>query len=132
MGGFLRMQAFARTAGDDEYVQAVRKDLERGPRRRAIHMALGFALLLVGLIWSLVVPQKLLAALADQEGDVLLAAIRGGIAVGAAAAVFILLGVRFIADVRAAGRHDRTARLMIRYHDRTAQDGDDRADTPGP
>ena len=44
-----------------------------------------------------------------------------GIATGAAAAVFVLGGLRFIAESAGAGVHDRAARLLIDHHQRLAQ-----------
>lgn len=123
MGGFLRLRISARTGGDEEFIQAVRDDLPGHPRRRAAYGLLGLVLILVGLIWMCVVPLVLFEKLSQRTDDVLQPALMGGIATGAAAAVFVLGGFRFIADWRAGAVQDRIARLLIEHHERLAAAG---------
>jgi hypothetical protein len=120
MGGFVRLKTFAKTAGDEEFIQAVRRDLRRRPRRRAICAVLGLVLILVALAWMCVVPLLLFQTLSQRSGHVLQPALMGGIATGAAAAVLVLAGFRFISDWTAGARQDRIARLLIEHHDRLA------------
>jgi len=131
MGGFLRFQVFARKADDRQFVQALREDLPRRPRRRALQGMLGLGLILAGLLCAFVVPQLLLNHLARTEGDVLTTALTRGIAIGAAAAVLVLSGVRFLGDWSAAAVQDRMARLLVDYHDRLADAAEEGAGGEG-
>lgn len=121
MGGFVRMQAFRKTMGDDEFVEYVRGDLARRPRRRAIMLAVGFGLILLGIVWLPVVPNLLHAKLAAQEADVLWQAIIAGVAAGAAGAVFVLMGVRLLAEAAGGAQRDRMAKMLLdSYHSKAA------------
>lgn len=113
MGGFVRMQAFRKTMSDDEFVEYVRSDLARRPRRRVVMLAVGFALILLGIVWLPVVPNLLHAKLAAQEADVLWQAIIAGAAAGAAGAVFVLMGVRLLAEAAGGAQSDRMAKLLL-------------------
>jgi hypothetical protein len=114
---------YARAAGDEEFIQAVRQDLDRRPRRRAAQAALGFLLVLMGLILMLVAPPMIFEKLSQSRQDVLRRALMGGVAVGAAAAVFVTGGLRFIADWSGHRVQDRIARLLIDHHERLRAQG---------
>jgi hypothetical protein len=125
MGGFVRLKVSARHTDDEQFIQAVREELKRRPRRRAIAAGVGLALILLAMIWMCTVPMLLLDRLSQSTEDVLQPALTGGIAAGAAGAVFVLVGFRFIADWRAGAVQDRISRLLIEHHDRLAAGGGD-------
>jgi len=121
MGTFLRLQVFARKAGDDEFVEALRRDLKARPRRRAIRLAAGLGLILLAILWTLTVPRMLWRTLSQRADDVLVPALTFGIAAGAVAAAIVLFAVRLIAESQAS-LQDRMGRLLIDYHDRLARE----------
>lgn len=123
MGGFVRLKMYARTAGDEEFIRAVRDDLQGRPRRRAIQAAAGFGLVLAGLILMCVAPPMIFDRLSRSRDDVLRHGLMTGIAVGAAAAVFVMGGLRFITDWGAGRVQDRIARLLIDHHERLKAQG---------
>ena len=131
MGGFVRMTAFRKTMSDDEFVAYLRSDLPRRPRRRSIMLAVGFAAILLGMLWMLIVPATMLTRLAAQESPSLPLAVVGGAASGAAAAAFILIGVRLLAESLGAAERDRTARLLLECYGRLHPTGPEAEDLTG-
>ena len=117
-----RLRACAANSSDDEFVEAVRKELRPGRKRGRIYAAVGVGLILLGAAWTLLAPRYVADALGRREGDVLVPAIRASMAVGAAAAVFVLMGVRMLSDARAARVQRRMAELLVARHDKLSAD----------
>ena len=132
MGGFIRMQAFRKAMSDDEFVDRIRRDLPRRPRRRAVMLVVGFGLILLGIVWLPVVPNLLHAKLSAAEGDVLGWAIIAGTAAGAAGAVFLLIGLRLLVDSAAGAKHDRMAELLLDCYQSKDATKDESASHNGP
>ncbi len=128
MGGFLRMQAFRKTTSDEEFIESVGRELARRPRRRAGMLAVGFGLILLGILWLAAVPNLLHARLSTQQPPPLKLAVGGGTAAGAAGAVFLLMGVRLLGEGTGGGRRDRMARMLLECQGRG---GGPEADPPG-
>ena len=150
MGGTVRMKLFAKQQTDEEFLQSVRRQLAAAPRRRALELAGGFALVLVGLLWMVLLSNLLLTRLLAQtaggivalEGgaggtmarlpgpvspkqydDAMHTATVAGLGVGACGAVLVLLGVRLLSDAAAGRRQERLARLLLDCRDAAAKAG---------
>ena len=137
MGGFVRLRVFARRGDDEQFLRAVRDDLPRRPGRRAAKAALGLALLLAAILWMVTAPQILFDKLSQAPEGAVRQALVLGMAAGAAGAVFVLAGLRFIAEWAGGPVEDRMAKLLIEQHDKLLENADRSSDdggqaSPGP
>ncbi|KKK81813.1 hypothetical protein LCGC14_2809690, partial [marine sediment metagenome] len=85
--------------------------------------AVGVGLILLGAAWTLLAPRYVADALGRREGDVLIPAIRASMAIGAVAAVFVLMGMRMLWEARAGRLQRRMAELLVACHDKLSADG---------
>ena len=115
MGGFLRMTVYARTAGDAEFVEALRKELDKTARSRSAQMLLGLAALTIGFA-AIIVAVNLFADLTASARNAALA----GLVAGAGAGFVLALGYRAIADSAQLPATRRMAELLLKYHDQLA------------
>ena len=128
MGGFLRMQAFRKTTSDEEFIESVGRELARRPRRRAGMLAVGFGLILLGILWLAAVPNLLPARLPPPPPPPRTRPAGGAPPPRAAGAVFLLMGVRLLGEGTGGGRRDRMARMLLECQGRG---GGPEADPPG-
>ena len=133
MGTKVRMTVYAQQPDDEAFLAQVRREMDKRRRRRPLAIGLGFLLILLGLLAGLAVPSLLLQTFtrdvpAGGDGGGLYGeqsvrlALMGGLAVGAIAAVLVLLGVRLLSESR-QGQLDRMAKMLLEQARKTVTSG---------
>jgi hypothetical protein len=120
MGGTVRMIVLARRGGEDEFVEAVRKNLSRSRLSRWTVAIFGHLLVLAGLATPLAIYYIARWRLPEAQ-DAVSRATLAGVVAGAVGGACVILGFKAIRDAIIYQPENRTARLMLEYRDKLQQ-----------
>lgn len=116
MGGSVRMIVLARKGGDEQFVEAVRKNLLRPRLSRWTQGVLGLLFVAVGIGVPLGVYYFARLRVPDADTPLGQATVAGLVA-GAVGGASVILGVKAIRDAFIFQPDNRLAKLMLQYHD---------------
>lgn len=117
MGGTVRMIVLARRGGQEEFVEAVRKNLSRGRLSRWTTALFGHLLVLLGLATPLAIYYIARLRLPEAQ-DAVARATLAGVVAGAVGGACVILGFKAIRDAIIYQPDNRLAHLMLEYRDK--------------